>query len=169
MKINREILGTEIGIELTESEIESVYREQRNKYNVLDLIHKICDMFDKDGWDDMSEVGDDEVIEIGVRKFTGKQIRNLVSDPSFMSDLNLEFESAISNNDSYWESYWLTAEAVIEDAIDKAIPKTEDEIRREQNRNRYMKLINEIRMSSLNNDVKENLIEQIMNMKKKED
>lgn len=157
--------GTELRIPMTDGEVEHAYRERRRYYNKCDLIHKINIMSDGDGYEDHLQCDDDHEFEIGKRTVTGKQLKELIADEGFMNDLVDEFENGLDNNDSYWESFWGTADYVIETMIDERIPKTEEELLRERNREKYAKAIHEIMSSPLPMTKKIEIVSDLENMK----
>lgn len=149
MEIIRKFDNTELKIELTGAEIEQAYRIKRKDYNKCDLLCRMNQMLDLDGYENELMVDPEKEYEIGNRTVTGKQLKDLVDDPEWVDGLNDVFEDALDNNDSYWESFWLTAENVIEDEVDEAIPKSEKEKKRDANKEKYKKLIEEIQRSPL--------------------
>ena len=159
MKITRN------GIEyrLTDMEIEQAYRERENDYYKADLLDRLSQMLDLDGYDDELMGDPEKEYGIGNRTVTGKQLKELVDNPEWMNDLNLEFRHALENNDSYWESFWMTAEDVIADKIDKSIPKSEKELKRDANKEKYKSLIAEINRSPLPYKEKSDLINRLIN------
>ncbi len=155
--------GTELRIPMTDDEVERAYRERRRYYNKCDLIHKINIMSDGDGYEDHLQCEDDQEFEIGKRTVAGKQLKELIADEGVMNDLIDEFENALDNNDSYWESFWMTADNVIEDMIDEKIPKSEKELKQEANREKYKTLIAEIQRSPLPYSTKAEMINRLIN------
>ena len=104
-------------IELTDAEIEEAYRERRRLYHKADLIHKIKQYCDEDDWEDAILSDGNKEIEIGNSTIKVSELRKLINQPDWMDGLEMEFDDALDNNDSLWESYWCTAEYVIENEI----------------------------------------------------
>jgi len=102
-------------IELTDSEIEKAYRERKQYYHKCDLIHKIKEYIGEDDWEEEIFNTSDDPVEIGRAVTTANEVCRRVENPDWMEGLVDEFESALSDNDPYWECYWATAECVIED------------------------------------------------------
>ena len=112
-------------IELTDSEIEQAYRIRRMYYAKSDLYHKINSMIGADDdWEDDISCDDDAEYEIGNAELTGKRLKEIVTD-EWISELAVDFDNALDQNDGFWESYWITAEEVIEESI-------EDEMKEEK-------------------------------------
>ena len=112
------IIRNGIEIELTDEEVQDAYRERKIWFNKQDLIHKIKSYCDEDDWENEIFAPDDDVVEIGKVSITVAELQRKINDPKFMEDLELEFQDALDNNDSFWESFWMSAEYVIEDALE---------------------------------------------------
>lgn len=160
MTITRNIHGIGATIELTEKEIEEAYRERRDYYDRVDIISKLCNMLDVE---DFESIDEDKYYEFSTRTIHGKTIKALVTDEDFISNVVSSFEEGLSNNDSYWESYWMTAEDAIEDELDEEVPKTELEIKHDENKIKYRELISSINFSKLSFRSKAELINLIIN------
>ena len=125
MVINRELASGTVctqtmQIVLTDDEIEKAYRLRQKYYNKCDLISKLQEYAGDESCDyDRVNVDDDSEVKIGKCILTGKRLKELVANESFMDRVCDHFDRALNNNDSYWESFWLTAEYVIEDEIEK--------------------------------------------------
>ena len=142
MKVIRQILGQKledstgmsvsvspitITIELTNNEIMDAYRLKQKYYDKCDLIHKINEMIGSDDdCEDEIKCNDDDEIKIGNITLTGKQLKEIVSNPDFMDDLVKSFENALEWNNSYWERFWSTAEYVIKEAIEDEMNDEEE-------------------------------------------
>jgi hypothetical protein len=98
-----------IEIELTEDEIDQIYRERRKMFNKWDLIHKIKSYCDESDWEDEIFRPDEDMIEIGKVTISAGELQKKIEDPEWMDDLEDDFQSSLDNNDSYWESFWTTA------------------------------------------------------------
>ena len=166
MTITRNIHGIGATIELTEKEIEEAYRERRDYYDRLDIISKLYDMLEVE---DFESIDEDEYYEFSTRTIHGKTIKALVTDEDFISNVVSSFEEGLSNNDSFWESYWMTAEDAIEDELDEEVPKTELEIRHDENKIKYRELISSVNCSKLPFRSKAELINLIINEGVKDD
>ena len=160
--------GTELRIPLTDEEIERAYRERRRYYNKCDLIHRIGTYMDLDDYSEDLPCDDDDEVEIGSRTMTGKQIHALIADEKWMDSLISDFEDALDNNDSYWESFWCTAENVIEDAIAEVVPVTEKDERREKNRAKYRDAINEVVRMPISVEKRSEIVDMILNIKEED-
>ena len=161
--------GTQLQITLTDDEVEQAYRERRRYYNRCDLIHKMDLHCDGDGYDGHLSCADDGEYEFGKRTVTGKQLNELIADKEFISDLVDEFEDALDNNDSYWESFWGTADYVIENMIDERVPKSLKEIRQDANRKKYATVIDVIQRAPFDYTIKAELIDKLINEDVEED
>jgi len=114
-----------ITIDLTEQEIEAIYRLREEYYNKCDLYNKLNNMIgNDDDCDTEISCSDIDEFEIGSVTVTGKKLKEIVT-PEFMDGLVDVFQDALGRNDGYWESFWMTAEEVIEEAIEDEMKEDE--------------------------------------------
>ena len=100
--MNMKITRNGIEIELTDREIEDAYRERRRYYNMEDIKSKIENMIEEYEGEPEEE-----------------KLKALLEDEEEIRDLADEFDDALGDNDSYWESFWMTAENVILDEFEE--------------------------------------------------
>lgn len=112
--------GSEQNIELTNEELRQAHWEYQRDSWKCDLMTTLNRKI-RNEWtyEDTIQCDDDDLIFIGKKTLTGKELKALVADDEWMEDLVLSFEKALENNDSFWESYWMTADCVIETAIER--------------------------------------------------
>lgn len=83
----------DILLKVSNSDKEKAYRERKKDYEVEDLASKLEEMLE---------------LEAGELPDEYRAIAKGAVD---------DFEKALANNDSFWESYWCTAEFVLKDAL----------------------------------------------------
>ena len=101
-------------ITLTDEEVERAYRERRLYYNMEDIRHKL------DGYlEEYDGCSDDDEIHIKYRVDVPlKVLRRVANDDEWIENTAMEFDNALSENESFMESFWITAEEVIGDCLD---------------------------------------------------
>ena len=105
----------ETKIELTNEEMEKVYRFVDCKYRVADIKDKILGMICEEENLDLGTLIDELPLPVNPTK-KSLALRKLFKEPESVYE---QVEDALSNNDSYWESFWLSLEYAINEETSK--------------------------------------------------
>lgn len=106
------IVRNGVEIELTDAEVEQVYRERRHYYNTEDIRSRLEQNVDDNDPDD-KEIWIGSYIET-----TAGRVRELLADDEWVSKCAERFDDALSKNDGFMESFWMTADQAIEDMME---------------------------------------------------
>lgn len=115
MDLVRMVNTCETKIELTDEEMEKVYRFIDRKYRISDIKDKILGMICEEENLDLSTFTDELPLAINPAK-RSLALRKLFDNPESIYE---QVEDTLGNNDSYWESFWLSIEYAINEEASK--------------------------------------------------
>ena len=115
MDLVRMVNTCETKIELTDEEMEKVYRFIDRKYRINDIKDKILGMICEEEDLDIGTLIDELPLAINPTE-KSLALRKLFEEPESIYE---QVEDALGNNDSFWESFWLSLEYAINEEASK--------------------------------------------------
>lgn len=107
MKIKRD--GIEI--ELTDAEMIEIYDEQKRRYQIEDIKHRIEELIEDNE--------DDDLVCVDGKHRKVATLKEAMEDNELLVEVADELENSLNWNDGYLETYWTIAEYAIAKVVEE--------------------------------------------------